>query len=390
MKMLILADDFTGVMDTGCPFAQEGISTSVYMGSPVGICPSDEVLVVDTQTRHKMPGEAYQITQSLLRRLAPQYDSIYIKTDSAFRGNVSAVLAAAVDTLGIPIHFVPSYPQVGRKLEKGMIYIGEQLLEDSPFARDPRSPMRISRAVDILRMDYPLSCTLVQERTGFQAVPGTQVYLYDCSSVEGICQIGEELIERNRMRLVGGCAGLADVLAQKLSKGRVHLEPPKRKGLLIVSGSANAYTFAQLERRRGGRIVNLAREKIQLENCVTCLRQGETLILAAACGPEDLVQNPSESYHIELGQTLARLTEQLLRGSGVRNLVIFGGDTLQAILKRLSCSRVKIRGYLEEGVPVCDGETSLGNLHLVTKSGGLGSQTVVSHIMDYYEGRIRK
>ncbi len=118
MKMLILADDFTGAMDTGCPLAQEGISTSVYMGSPVGICPSDEVLVVDTQTRHKMPGEAYQITQSLLRRLAPQYDSIYIKTDSAFRGNVSAVLAAAVDTLGIPIHFVPSYPQVGRKLEK--------------------------------------------------------------------------------------------------------------------------------------------------------------------------------------------------------------------------------------------------------------------------------
>lgn len=68
-----------GAMDTGCPFAQEGISTSVYMGSPVGICPSDEVLVVDTQTRHKMPGEAYQITQSLLRRLAPQYDSIILK-----------------------------------------------------------------------------------------------------------------------------------------------------------------------------------------------------------------------------------------------------------------------------------------------------------------------
>ena len=387
MKMLILADDFTGAMDTGCPFAQEGLSTSVYMESPEETRSSDEVLVVDTQTRHKMPGEAYQITQGLLRRLAPQYDCIYIKTDSAFRGNLSAVLAAAVDTLGIPIHFVPSYPQVGRRLDRGMIYIGEQLLENSPFARDPRSPMQISRAADILRMDYPLSCTPVRESTGFQDVPGTQVYLYDCSSVERIWQIGEELIERNRMRLVGGCAGLAGVLAQKLSKGRVRLKPPVGEGLLIVSGSANAYTFAQLERRRGGRIVNLARETIQMENCVSCLRRGETLILAAACGPEDLVQNPSESYHIELGQTLARLTEELLRGSGVRNLAIFGGDTLQAILKRLSCSRVRICGYLEEGVPVCEGETSLGRLCLVTKSGGLGSRTVVSHIMDYYEGR---
>ena len=94
MKMLILADDFTGAMDTGCPFAQEGLSTSVYMESPEETRSSDEVLVVDTQTRHKMPGEAYQITQGLLRRLAPQYDSIYIKTDSAFRGNLSAVLAA--------------------------------------------------------------------------------------------------------------------------------------------------------------------------------------------------------------------------------------------------------------------------------------------------------
>ena len=48
MKMLILADDFTGAMDTGCPFAQEGLSTSVYMESPEETRSSDEVLVVDT------------------------------------------------------------------------------------------------------------------------------------------------------------------------------------------------------------------------------------------------------------------------------------------------------------------------------------------------------
>ena len=390
MRMLILADDFIGAMDTGCPFAQEGFSVSVWTRIPDGAGAEEDVLVVDTESRHMVPGEAYRVTKELLLRFASRYDSVYIKTDSAFRGNLSAVLSAAADTLGVPVHFAPAYPQVGRRMERGLIYIGEELLENSPFAKDPRSPMRVSRATDILRMDYPLSCSLVRERTGYREVPGTQVYLYDCTDTESMEEIGDEMIRRNRMRLIGGCAGLAGVLAKKLSKGGPKRVSSRGRGLLIVSGSANAYTFEQLRHRRGGRIVNLARERVQTENCAACLRRGETLILAAACGPEDLVKNPSEAYHAELSDTLSSLTKELLTQSGVRNLAVFGGDTVRAILERLSCHRVRSGGYLEEGVPVCEAETDLGEICLVTKSGGLGSPGVVSHMMDYYEGRIEE
>ena len=63
-------------------------------------------------------------------------------------------------------------------------------------------------------------------------------------------------------------------------------------------------------------------------------------------------------------------------------------DTVQSILERLECRQVEALGDLEEGVPVCAAQTRLGTLHLVTKSGGLGSASVVPGIIQYFTGGI--
>ena len=60
-QLLILADDFTGALDTGVQFASTGAVTRVITGQSVsleayaGTC---EVLVVDAETRHLTAGEA--------------------------------------------------------------------------------------------------------------------------------------------------------------------------------------------------------------------------------------------------------------------------------------------------------------------------------------------
>ena len=378
MKLLILADDFTGAMDTGCQFARNRIPTWILTSPELRELPRAQVLVINTQSRHAVPSEAYRIVQNTLAALKDAFDSIYIKTDSAFRGNISAALAAAVDTVGVPARFVPSYPQVGRTLLAGRIYIGEELLEHSVFSRDPRTPMTLSKAADIIRMDYPLQVSAV-----------AQVYLYDCTSLDSLSKITRRLFEQDRLRLIAGCAGLAGVLAPHLTpEYSLKVRPHKKGGVLIVSGSANAVTFEQLIRRRNARMVNLAREEVRLDAAARCLEEGETLILAASCSAEDIVKDAPEGYHRQLAEKISYYTRELLRLSGVRNLAVFGGDTVQSILEALGCVQVRALGDLEEGVPVCSAQTREGTLRLVTKSGGLGSISVVPRIIEYFTGGI--
>ena len=68
LLLLILADDFTGALDTGVQFAACGIPTRVVVGEQVDLAASDAaVLVVDTETRHLPAAEAYAVIAKLTR-----------------------------------------------------------------------------------------------------------------------------------------------------------------------------------------------------------------------------------------------------------------------------------------------------------------------------------
>ena len=52
VKLLIIADDFTGALDTGVQFAKRGIRTQVFTTYDIedtDLKPETEVLVVDTE-----------------------------------------------------------------------------------------------------------------------------------------------------------------------------------------------------------------------------------------------------------------------------------------------------------------------------------------------------
>ena len=61
VKLLIIADDFTGALDTGIQFVNRGIATQVFTGKPerpAEIAAQTEVLVVDSETRPMKPESA--------------------------------------------------------------------------------------------------------------------------------------------------------------------------------------------------------------------------------------------------------------------------------------------------------------------------------------------
>ena len=446
MKLLILADDFTGAMDTGVQLSKAHIQTLVYSKIPnlseKKSLPPCQVLVLHTNLRHETPSRAYQVISDLLSACYEPGLSVYMKTDSALRGNISATLAAAADTLHMPLHFIPAFPDADRTVKNGIVYISGMLLEDSVFRSDPRSPMTESNLLKIVTKDYPLSCRLISSSSSgftalkeeFSAVPKgdvsesnacqnaafdrlpPQIYLYDASTNEDLASIGAFLKEQNALALTAGCAGFAAQFPNYLDFPHEAPYTPDAPGpLLFLSGSANAITFRQLEKAKemgypllpmksyleasikGEPSCKELEDKLA-ENAVTLLKDGKSVILATAQDTASLLDFPAltafagseEAIHTIISDCSCRLVRRILEAADISCLTVFGGDTVAGILDELGCSYVYAKGEIDTGVPLCllsyrpGPEKPEKTLHLITKSGGLGCETIVKAIDKYF------
>ena len=68
IRLLIIADDFTGALDTGVQLAKQGVPTRVTTDRDTDLSEAGagcDVLVVDSETRHLPPQEAYRIVYDL-------------------------------------------------------------------------------------------------------------------------------------------------------------------------------------------------------------------------------------------------------------------------------------------------------------------------------------
>lgn len=449
MKLLILADDFTGAMDTGVKLSKAQIKTLVLAKVPdtrtkTGLPPC-EVLVLNTNLRHESPKTAYETISHLLRTYYEPGLSVYMKTDSALRGNISATLAAAVSTLRRPLHFIPAFPDVNRTTRNAAIYIEDIPLGQSVFRNDPRSPMTESSLVKIVTKDYPLSCRVIptaseggvaydvdapedfngsaaydadmaEDCAGFFEVPAPQLYLYDCSTNEELAAIASYLKEENSLILTAGCAGFAAQFPNCLDFSKEEPYIPDAPGpILFFSGSANAITFHQLAKaKEAGYPLFLIRDYVEavikgdalaktledtlVHDTVSLIKEGKSVILATALDKDSLFDlsalaaaiGSEEAVHQIISDCSARLTKRILEETDISALTVFGGDTVAGILEELGCFLVEAKGEVDTGVPICLlsykalKENSPRTLHLITKSGGLGPEEIVKSIDKYF------
>ena len=93
-RMVLIADDLTGALDTGVQFA--GSEANVFVTTADGINgeESADILVIDTESRHLPAEEAYRTVYETVDCVRHRFPWIYKKTDSLLRGNLGAELAA--------------------------------------------------------------------------------------------------------------------------------------------------------------------------------------------------------------------------------------------------------------------------------------------------------
>ncbi|KPK33324.1 MAG: hypothetical protein AMJ66_05580, partial [Betaproteobacteria bacterium SG8_40] len=127
-RVLIVADDLTGALDTAGPFAQQGLVTKV-VAQPMQ-CDADSlggarVVSVNTASRHLPADAAADRVRQCARIFSGQrFDYVFKKIDSTLRGNVVAETIALIEASGRSSALVaPAFPAQGRTVMAGVVHV---------------------------------------------------------------------------------------------------------------------------------------------------------------------------------------------------------------------------------------------------------------------------
>ncbi|HIL09040.1 MAG TPA: four-carbon acid sugar kinase family protein, partial [Candidatus Latescibacteria bacterium] len=156
MYLGCIADDFTGATDLANILVGEGLRTTLCVGVPEGEVPASEAVVIALKARTIPADEAVEQSLAGLAWLqeagARQFFFKYCSTfDSTDTGNIGPVAEALLEKLGGGLAIVcPAFPENGRSVYKGHLFVGDQLLSESGMQHHPLTPMRDANLVRVL------------------------------------------------------------------------------------------------------------------------------------------------------------------------------------------------------------------------------------------------
>ena len=409
VKLLILADDFTGVLDTGVQFASQSIPTLVSTRIETldqGREGEISVIALDLETRHLVPAQAAdRVRQAVIKARCIGVEYFYKKTDSTLRGNIGGELDALMDANGGSIvAFVPAYPAAGRTTIAGRQYIDGIPLHSSAYAEDPLDPVRSSHIPEIIAEQSSASVEVIGSSDEAERflIPrgGKRILVFDARREQDLRRIAEQLERLGLLRLTAGCAGFAAYLPDVLAlKSRVVEKFKCPSQLLVVCGSTNPVSLDQVETavQNGMERIVLEPEHLlgqsppptRIEEVVS---DGGDLILQTAEGPEDIRRFHDYAREQDLqAETVTRLVAEglshlvgdLLRSRHGLTPVVFGGDTAFWIVESLGAPIILPIYHIAPGIVLSKLIGADSDLPLISKAGGYGASEVIRQIRDF-------
>ena len=402
----IIADDFTGATDLANTLTRRGMHTVQTIGIPGGAAPEADAVVVALKSRTIPAGEA--VAQSLAacrwlkahgaRQIFFKYCSTFDSTDE---GNIGPVADALLDELGADFTIAcPAFPENGRTIYLGHLFVGRELLSDSPMKDHPLTPMRDASLVRVLGRQTQHKVGLVPYSTVKQGAPAI-AEAYAALQAQGVRHAIVDALEDRDLENIGaassalplitGGSGVAIGLPQNYRTARLIQRREGANALekvggpgIVLSGSCSAATLAQVERfsaTHAAHAIDAQALAADPEKTVASLlawakdklKQGPALIYASA--PPDKVaaiqaQFGRDKAGAMIEQAIARLALGLA-AHGVRRFVIAGGETSGAVVSALKVEALEIGPQIAPGVPACLAYGS-PRYALALKSGNFG------------------
>lgn len=397
IDLLIIADDFTGALDAGAPFANRCIPTRVVVSDSMpqpDTLAGIRVLSIDAETRHLSPERAYAVTLSLVQEaLRLGVPSICKKVDSTLRGQVGSELAALSDGAnGGEVAFLPAFPDAGRTTVGGMQMLNGVPIHKTAFGSDPFEPVKTASVADTIHEQSPIK---VKNRSCAEPVQGAAkescIAVYDSETQAALQDTVNKLLQAGT-RLWAGCAGLTRELALHMEHSETATPQfPLKNGSFILCGSMNPIAHDQLafaEKYGFSRIVLTKEQKFAkdfsndpshaalMDALRQASRQSGRVILDASSGVADETESlggSREEARIQVAGRIGELAKEWMRFGFDHLIFVTGGDTLFAWMQQLGFPSLTPVGELEAGV-VCSRFSWNGqDWLLVTKAGGFGT-----------------
>ena len=428
MTLGVIADDFTGATDIASMLVRAGMRTLLLIGVPDAgatvAADAADAVVIALKTRTVPAPEAVRESLAALRWLQAagmrqclfKYCSTF---DSTPAGNIGPVTEALMDALGCDFTIAcPAFPENGRTVYRGHLFVGDQLLSDSGMRRHPLTPMtdanlvRVLQAQCVRRVGLLRRDELAQGLTKVHAVQAVQAVQahFDELRAQGVAIAIADAITNDDLRtLAAACAdlplltagsglalGLPAVYAQRgwlVPDASAASLDPARGAAAVLAGSCSLATNAQVQRwraagrpaftidpralARGEPVAAKALAWAQVQRKRGAGQPDQAVLISATAPADELNAVQRELGALPAGALVEACFAQIAQGlvaQGLRRLVVAGGETAGAVVQALGVTRLRIGPAICPGVPWTQAEDGPHDspLHLALKSGNFG------------------
>jgi 3-dehydrotetronate 4-kinase len=402
-----IADDLTGATDLANMLVRGGMRTVQVIGVPPAgqPLPEADAIVVALKSRTIPPTEAVRQSLAAFQALktagARQYFFKYCSTfDSADAGNIGPVADALLAALSAKFTIAcPAFPENGRTIYQGHLFVGGQLLSDSSMRDHPLTPMTDSNLVRVLgrqtkaRVDLvPLSivrdgAAAIEKAFARLTAEGTTYAIVDATEDRHLIEIGAACAG---LPLITGGSGIALGFPENFRRrgllgaaGDADTLPKVGGSAAVIAGSCSAATLGQIDAFAKSRAV-LKLDPLALAQGATSAAEALAwakprlaagpLLIHTSAPPADVSAIQAKLGRERAGALVEQVLAEIAAGlvaAGVRCLIVAGGETSGAVVQRLGVTTLQIGAQIDPGVPWT---FSLGEprLALALKSGNFG------------------
>lgn len=371
-RVLIVADDLTGALDTAGPFAARGVRTKV-VAEPLACDPAAveqaQVVALNTASRHLPAEQAASHVRQCVARFAGQAFGLYFKKiDSTLRGNVVAETLAVMSACKLEHALIaPAFPAQGRTVIDGVVHVDGVPLAQTGFARDALSPPPLQPLGEVFGDAIGRARVGAWRSNEKLAWAGHSVVVADALRDADLSEVFDQLGTAGAPSLLVGSAGLGNVLAHHLQGGDKPPLPVTTKPIVFVVGSRASRSREQVERLRAlpdTRAVEAPNGRVGDAADV----QGANQIVLLAV--EDARTGAGDA--VEVAANITRAGLEMIDRVGADVCVVTGGDTAIALLTMAKCRVIDVCGDVMPGIPFASFQWQGRTIHLITKAGGFG------------------
>jgi uncharacterized protein YgbK (DUF1537 family) len=398
-----IADDSTGASDLANTLTRRGMRTVQTVGIPRSAPVEADACVVSLKTRSIAPEEAVRqsldacrwLRQRGARQILFKYCSTF---DSTPEGNIGPVAEALISELDAPVAVVcPAFPENGRTIYQGHLFVGDRLLSESGMESHPLTPMtdpdlrrwlQRQTSVPVGLVAYPIvarGAEAIQEALGREAAAGRRLVVIDALSDSDLLAIGAAVAGTV---LVTGGSGISLGLPDNFV--RQGLMKPHRSAAHAIDG-AGIVLSGSCSRASRRQVEEFEREHpafpVETEALMTGAASADTIVaqVVPRLAETPIIYSTADPERVQAAQERfgrARVTDAIehlfgdlavrLTQAGVRRIVVGGGETSGAVVAALGVDQMSIGPEIDPGVPALYSQLESHPIGLALKSGNFG------------------